>query len=411
MTTPPDPVTPPAAPDSVTPVPAAPPAPTVELDITTLAAGGDGVGRDASGRVTFVPRAAPGDRLRVQIVHATSSFARGELAEIVTPGPARVEPPCPHFARGCGGCQWQHVARAEQLAAKQAIVAGALRKLDGVRVHPIAAPTPALGWRRRARFHVERGRAGLYELGSQRVLPIDRCPQLEPALDAAYAVVAASTPPDGELALLLAHDGRIAVATERAWRGAARLVGRAGIVGVLAGDTPHGDVVLELEPELWGGPWDFAQASRSGNAALVAQARAALGRGPGRLLELYAGAGNFTRGFAADGWDVAATDAVAPAKPPPGFHAGPVHEVLARLAQAGGPWDAIALDPPRTGAAEAIEGILRAAPRTIVYVSCDVATLARDAARLAGYRASDAWPLDAMPETAHVEVVMRLQRT
>jgi 23S rRNA (uracil1939-C5)-methyltransferase len=388
----------PSAPEAAAPV---------ELDITALAAGGDGVGRDAGGRVTFVPRSAPGDRIRARVVHATSSFARAELAELVTPGPARVDPLCPHVARGCGGCQWQHVARADQLAAKQAIVAGALRKLAGVRVHPIADPGPPLGWRRRARFHVERGRAGLYELGSTKVLPIDHCPQLEPALDAAYAVVAAATPPDGELALLIAHDGRIAVATERSWRGAARLIGRAGITGVLAGAEPHGDVVLELEPGLWGGPREFAQASRAGNAALVAQVRAALGRGPGRLLELYAGAGNFTRGLVDDGWDVVATDAVAPARPPPGFHAGPVHEVLARLA---GPWDAIALDPPRTGAPEAIDGILRAAPRTILYVSCDPATLARDAARLAGYRATDAWPIDVMPHTAHVEVVMRLQR-
>jgi len=393
----------------VTRAPAAPAEP-VEIAITTLAAGGDGVGRDANGRVTFVPRSAPGDRLRARIVHATSSFARAELTELVTPSPARVMPPCPHFLARCGGCQWQHVARAEQLAAKQGLVVGGLRKLEGLRIHPIGAPAPALGWRRRARFHVERGRAGLYELGSQRVLPIDHCPQLEPALDAAYALVAAATPPDGELALLLAHDGRIAVATERAWRGAARLVGRAGIVGVLAGREPHGEVVLEIEPGLWSGPWDFAQASRSGNAALVAQARAALGRGPGRLLELYAGAGNFTRGFTADGWDVTPTDITAPAKQPSGFTAGPVQEVLARVAPAAGRWDAIALDPPRTGAAEAIEGILRAAPQVIVYVSCDIATLARDATRLTGYRASDAWPLDVMPETAHVEVVMRLVR-
>jgi 23S rRNA (uracil1939-C5)-methyltransferase len=404
MTTPTAPVTPP---------PATSPAGTIELDITALAAGGDGIGRDASGRVTFVPRSAPGDRLRARIVHATSSFARAELIEVVTPGPARAVPPCPHFVGRCGGCQWQHVTRAEQLAAKHAIVAGALRKLDGLRIHPIGDPAPALGWRRRARFHVARGRAGLYALGSVRVLPIDHCPQLEPALDAAYAVVSAATPPDGELALLLAHDGRIAVATERAWRGAARIVGRAGIAGVLAGGAPHGDVVLEIEPGLWVGPWGFAQASRAGNAALVAQVRAALGRGPGRLLELYAGAGNFTRGFVADGWEVDATDAAAPARPPPGFHVGPVQEVLARaegFGPAGGSWDAIVLDPPRTGAAEAIEGILRAAPRTIVYVSCDVATLARDAARLTGYRASDAWPLDVMPETAHIEVVMRLAR-
>ena len=129
------------------------------LDITALAAGGDGVGRDAEGRVTFVPRVAPGDRVQVRVVHATASFARAELVEIVAPGAARVTPACPRVADGCGGCQWQHVARAAQLAAKQAIVAGALRKLAGLRIHPIADPAPALGWRRRARFHVERGRA------------------------------------------------------------------------------------------------------------------------------------------------------------------------------------------------------------------------------------------------------------
>src|SRR5439155_7549754 len=150
------------------------------------------------GRVTFVPRTAPGDRVRVRIVHRTSSFARGELVELVGAGAVRVEPPCPHFMRGCGGCQWQHVAHGEQAAAKQALVAGALRKLPGLRVHPIGEPGPALGWRRRARFHVERGRAGLYELGGHRVVAIDRCPQLEPALDEAYGAVAAATPPDGE---------------------------------------------------------------------------------------------------------------------------------------------------------------------------------------------------------------------
>jgi len=382
------------------------------LDITALAAGGDGVGRDAEGRVTFVPRTAPGDRVAVRVVHATASFARAELVELVAPGASRVAPPCPHVAEGCGGCAWQHVARAEQLAAKQAIVAGALRRLAGLRIHPIADPAPALGWRRRARFHVERGRAGLYELGGHRVVAIDRCPQLEPALDAAYAAVAAATPPDGELALVLAHDGRIAVATERAWRGAAPLIGRAGIAGVLAGSVAHGEVVLEIEPGAWGGPWDFAQASSAGNAALVAQARAALGPGPGQLLELHAGAGNFTRGFVADGWDVTPSDIAAPPHPPPGFVTGAARDVLARLAglDRAHAWDAIVLDPPRTGAADAIDGILRAAPRTVVYVSCDAATLARDAAQLTAYRATDAWPLDLMPQTAHVEVVMRLQR-
>ncbi len=419
----------------------------IELEITALAAGGDGVGRDAGGRVTFVPRTAPGDRVRARIVHATSSFARAELEEVIEGSADRVPAPCPHFAEGCGGCAWQHVARPAQLAAKQAIVAGALRKLEGLAVHPIEDPAPPYGWRRRARFHVERGRAGLFALGTRRVLPIAACPQLEPALDAARAAAAAASPPDGELALLGPEPatGACAVGVERAsggatgedaregvgraWAGAAGLVGRAGIRGVIAGGAAHGEPILELEPGLFAGPWDFAQASAAGNAALVARVLEAVGPPPPppgarRLLELYAGGGNFTRALAAAGWDVLASDTAPPPRPVPWrFERGAAAEVLARAAgeRAGedardeldpgaGPWGAIVLDPPRAGAQDAIGGLVRLAPPVIVYVSCDAATLARDAARLAagGYRATDAWPIDLMPQTAHVEVVLRL---
>src|SRR6185503_12647671 len=110
-----------------------------------------------------------------------------------------------------------------------------------------------------------------------------------------------------------------------------------------------------------------------------------------RLLELHAGAGNFTRAFVADGWNVVASDVVAPATPVTGarFETGTAEAVLARVA---GPFEAIVLDPPRTGALEAMAGIAKHAPPVVVYVSCDPATLARDAAKLveAGYRAERA---------------------
>lgn len=396
---------------------AAPPGPPRDVDVTALASGGDGVARD-EGRVTFVPRSAPGDRVRVQLTKQTSSFARGTIVEVLQPSRDRVAAPCPHFIAGCGGCSWQHVARPAQLAAKQSIVEGALRKLGAV-VERIADPCPPYGWRRRARFHVAGGRAGLYREGTNDVLPIDAaaqppvpgaglaCPQLEAALDAAYRAVAAATPPDGELALALGHRGDIVVGVERPWKLAERLVGKAGIVGVLAGQAGHGQTRIELEPGLHGGPWDFAQASATGNAALIELARGALGKGPGSALELYAGSGNLTRAFRADGWTVTASDAAPHAEP--GFQVGPADQVLARVA---GPFDAIVLDPPRTGAVEAIPGIVKHSPRTIVYVSCDPATLARDAQKLveAGYRAERAWPIDLMPQTAHVEVVLRLVR-
>lgn len=387
----------------------------LDVTITALAAGGDGVARDVAGRVTFVPRGAPGDRVRARVTQASSSFARAEIIEVLEPAASRVTPPCPHFVAGCGGCAWQHVARSEQLLAKQTIVAGALRKLEGLVVHDVTDPAPPLGWRRRARFHVAGGKLGLYALGTRRVIPIESCPQLEPELDVARALVARSSPPDGELALIRSSAGKIVVGVERAWRGAERVVGKAGIAGVVAGERVHGEAVVELEAELVTGPWDFAQASAAGNAALIAATRSALGRGAGqRVVELFAGSGNLTRGLVADGWDVIATDAVAPAQPPGGrFEVGPVQEVLARLASEAVPTDAIVLDPPRTGALEALDGIIQLAPRTIVYVSCDPATLARDAARLvdAGYRATDAWPIDLMPQTAHVEVVMRLVKS
>ena len=379
----------------------------LELDVTALAAGGDGVARDASGRVVFVPHGAPGDRVRARVTEAKASFARAEIVEILAAGEARVTPACAAVARGCGGCAWQHVARGAQLAAKQALVANALRKLAGLRVHAIADPGPALGWRRRARFHVADGVVGLYAHGSHRVVALARCPQLEARLEPALAAVIAARPPDGELALLAGHAGEIVIATRAAWPAGAKLVGRAAIAGVYAGDAVYGAATIEIEDGLHGGPWDFAQASAAGNRALVACAAAALGPAPGRVLELHAGSGNFTRAFAAAGWDVVASDVARPARPPAGFVVGAAADVLAA---ATGAFDAVVLDPPRTGAADAVAGIARLAPRAIVYVSCDAATLARDAARLcdAGYAATDAWPIDLMPHTAHVEVVLRL---
>src|SRR6476469_5962715 len=101
----------------------------LELVITALAAGGDGVGRDDNGRVTFVPRTAVGDRVEVRFVEEKKKFARAEVVRVVEPSRDRTPPLCPHFLEGCGGCQWQHITREAQLAAKQAIVEGALRKL------------------------------------------------------------------------------------------------------------------------------------------------------------------------------------------------------------------------------------------------------------------------------------------
>ena len=98
------------------------------LEITSVVAGGDGLGRDASGRVTFVPGALPGETVRVELHQQKKDFARGRVVDVVVPSPDRAAPPCPFVAAGCGGCDWQHVQPGAQRRLKAAVVADALRR-------------------------------------------------------------------------------------------------------------------------------------------------------------------------------------------------------------------------------------------------------------------------------------------
>src|SRR5256885_7406890 len=133
--------------------------------ITAIAAGGEGVGRLADGRAVFVGRCAPGERIRWREgVKLHKSFARGELAEIVAPGAARVTAACPHYVQDhCGGCQLQHVTYEAQLAAKQAIVGEALRRIAKLDVGDPEIVEAVEEWRYRAKVSLAvkggRGRA------------------------------------------------------------------------------------------------------------------------------------------------------------------------------------------------------------------------------------------------------------
>ena len=168
--------------------------PPVELTVTALAAGGDGVARDEGGRVTFVPRAAPGDRVRGagDASRPSRSRARELRRGDRSPRPIASSRRARTSSTAAVAASGSTSRAPTQLAAKQAIVAGALRKVVGLIVHDIADPAPPLGWRRRARFHVAGGKVGLFALGSHRVIAIDHCPQLEARLDAALGQVAAS---------------------------------------------------------------------------------------------------------------------------------------------------------------------------------------------------------------------------
>ena len=396
---------------------------TAIVDIHGLAAGGDGVGKDAAGRTTFVAATAPGDRAAVHLVETHARWARGELVELLARAPSRIEPPCPLFAsRRCGGCDWQHVAEAAQRDAKQAIVAGAVRRLTaaGATLAPLAAPERGYGWRRRARFTVAGGAIGFHAPRSERVCDVAACPQLAPALEAVLAAIRGAAPAlglgDGAIHTVVGAAGAAHVVIEARCRDAAALVGQAGIAGVVWPGGAAGASTVELEPGLHVRADEFAQAGALGNAALRAAVAAAIAVAPGeRVLELYAGNGNFTRDLIAAGAVVTATDHAAPrqaAAPGARFVAGDAARVVAELAAAGARFDAVVLDPPRSGARDVAARLAATGATRVVYVSCDPATFARDADALvaSGFIARAVQAFDLMPQTAHVELVARFDR-
>jgi 23S rRNA (uracil1939-C5)-methyltransferase len=399
----------------------------VRLD--ALAFGGDAVGRDEGGRVVFVPGGAPGDTVRVRLVEKKRAWARGELVQLIEPGAVRVAPPCPLAAR-CGGCPWQHVTVEAQRAAKQEIVRRALGA--AARVEPIVAAPAALGYRTRARMTARGGALGFQQRRSRRVVDVETCPALDPALDRALGrarrALGGQLGEGGSLSGLVGPDGRVHLAVaagegahaRRLHAEAARLVDGA-IVGVLVDEAAMGARELELGDGLSGSADGFQQANRTQNEVLrrlVATAARAAGA---RVLELYAGDGNFTRDLvrAASGGVAVEGERRAAARlrqlvggaPSWSVRTEPAARAVDRLARDGEGFDVVVLDPPRAGAADVLDGLVALAPARIVYVSCDPMTLARDLGRLgaAGFGDVRAQPIDMMPHTSHVEVVCTLE--
>jgi len=376
----------------------------ISLRIRTLAAGGDGVGRDADGRVVFVPFTAPGDRVRVRIERARRRHAHGSVMKILEPGPGRVEPSCPVFG-SCGGCSWQHLDYAVQLEAKAGIVRDALTRIGGFALPAptIHASPGAYGYRGRTRVHVEAGRVGFRRRRSHELCAVTGCPILVPALDRELAALVADPPErDGEWELVAAGDETRAAAVADA-RGA-RLVAQVG------------------EERLGHSPGVFSQSNALLLDVLAARVAEVAGSGA-RAVELYAGTGLFTLPLARRFAGVVAVEG----------HRGAVADLRENVSEAGltnvdvrhasvddalgalggdAP-DALVLDPPRQGLPPgAAAALVRVAAERIAYLSCDPATLARDLRAVAdgGYAIESVEAFDLFPQTPHVEVLARLTR-
>ncbi|MEZ4429477.1 MAG: hypothetical protein R3A51_17530 [Nannocystaceae bacterium] len=301
----------------------------VMIQVHALAHGGAGIGRPVDPDDTktwLVAGALPGERILASRAREERRLVRGELATVVEAGPLRVTPPC-GLAPVCGGCNWQHVDPAQQLELKRAIVAGQLRRVTD---RVVAAPSRGapLGYRRRARLHYARDGSdglllGFFRARSREVIDAPDCPVLDGPLRHAFAKVRALAPHlprDGEIFGL--SDGARAVLGVPGVRADAIIeeAARALLDGILVGVELRGGrrrvsvgaPTLDLDgaalPPVTASPFVFAQAQEAQNAALVEHvARVARGRGA-RVLELHAGAGNFTRALAREAVKVLAID-------------------------------------------------------------------------------------------------------
>ncbi len=394
------------------------------------------------GRVVFVPRTTPGERV---LLSTTGRSPEARLLQILEPGPGRVAPRCVHVAE-CEGCQWQHVAADVQGHAKRQTLIESLVRLGGVPrdgladVPLFAAPNP-FRYRRRARFTVQPGGAlGYAGTGGRRSVAIRECHLLEPALErlalAVSRLLRGIVPRPSHVELCFGDDrGALRVEFARPMAQASlqslgeRLLAELPAVGgalLVAGSRTVEVGTLEVQDG--GGfirPDVFVQANRAMNATLVPEALARLDPAPGaRVLELFAGSGNFTLPLAGRVRELVAVeregqalkllrraiDAARAANILP--VAGDAAEVCADLARSQQRFDAVLLDPPRAGAREVMPHLLALAPARIGYVACDPATLARDVGLLlaGGYRVKSAAVFDQFPQTYHLEAAVILER-
>lgn len=424
-----------------------------ELEVDSLDAAGNGVARD-DGKVVFIEGALGGERVRIERVRARGRFDVARAVEILRPAPGRRRPECPHFGT-CGGCATQHADARTQMAAKQRGLEENFARLADVRPETVL---PILygeewGYRHRARLSVryvaKKGGAlvGFREKGSSYVADMGECRVLAhgasgliPALRALIGGLAAkSRLPQVEVsigarvtALVVRNLEPLGPADEAALRAFAdthrvqvwlQPKGPDTAFPLHPLDAPPLDYELpEFGVRLAFRPTDFTQVNHAVNRALVSRAVRLLDPRPGeRIADLFCGLGNFslpiaTRGAQVTGYE-GSEGLVSRARENARANGLDIRFETANLFEPGfeahGPFDKLLIDPPREGAMEIVKALPDAWPRRVVYVSCDPATLARDAGVLVntrGFRLAAAGVVNMFPHTAHVESIALFER-
>lgn len=386
----------------------------LEVTVESLTNLGAGVAR-VDGWVVFVAYALPGERVRCRVFRNHKNYSEADLVEVLEPSPHRRAPRCALFGV-CGGCQYQHLDYAEQLAWKQRQVAELLERLAGIEF-PVEAVVPSpVEWGYRSKitphFHRPRegqiGEIGFLRAGSRHALvDVERCDIAMEVINAelasarAQAKAGAATLKNGATLLMRAAQGRV--------------LRRADALAV--------EEVAGTRFEFLAG--DFFQNNPFILPAFVAHVvEEAVVSGARYLVDAYCGSGLFGLCAAPRFAEVVGVEvsesAVARARRNAElnglencrFLAADAQEIFAQVPHAGAE-TAVVIDPPRAGCSEAfLRQLMDFAPRAVVYVSCNPATQMRDLKLLAaeGWTLRRVRPFDLFPQTKHLECVMTLVR-
>lgn len=403
----------------------------LEIEIEALAYGGSGAGRVAAGSMAgkraFVPLTVPGERVRAVVTLDRDAFCEAEAVEWLRTSAGRVTPPCPYYPE-CGGCQLQHMEVGLGRRAKRDLVEATLRHHAGVLprqpVALIGEDLPDRGYRRRAAFHVnEHGKIGFFRRKSRTVVEIAACLVAKPALNKALAALQPwlSTHPGLVGGVVIEEHDQKSFATIKL---RVRPPKTAPLNKIFAELEPHFTAlrVLWNEREVYRSqaagkeqPFGhFFQVNEQANERLIAAVLQQI-RGA-RVTELYAGAGNFSLPLAALGKEVEAVEADRELVEYGRRRAGELglservtfkRQSVEAFLREGTLRETVLLDPPRSGSRPTAESCRPEEVRRIVYVSCNVATLARDVKILAdsGYELEHVSVIDMFPHTQHIETV------
>lgn len=422
---------------------------TIELTIDKLVTGGKGLGRH-DGQAIFVPMAAPGDKVLVEPALSKKGYQEARLVEILEPGPGRREAPCPYYNE-CGGCDLQHLDDDAQRQARRDILLDCftrLGKLDVTDVLIDADEAPVLGYRNKIRLAAHpTGLYGMKKRGSHDVVPLENCLVMADPYAEIIQPYLRMLPPveqivmrmDGQGGWLLSLYGQPARA-----KVLKKILGEQvdqapapGLQGVQYNNRPMwGRMYLVIEVaghKFRVSHQSFFQGNLGATEQAVATVRDWLKSdhpSGGDLADLYGGVGLFTmtlsdlfeRILYVDSDSSAVLDARenrrrdAAIRDKITIHQGEVDKALAdpEVKEAiSWPDACVVVDPPRTGLGKPVLASLsELKPKTVIYMSCDPATLARDCGVLveAGYSVKRVKPLPMFPQTSHLETLVHLAR-